>query len=63
MNDIGALDIFNDPSRVFNSDESNIQLCPKTGKVVGLKGWKNVYEVAPAPEKSTLTFLGIFSAQ
>ena len=55
--------IFEDASRIFNSDESNIQLCPKTGKVIGLRGWKNVYELGPAPEKSTLTFLGTFSAR
>ena len=55
-------EIFSDPSRIYNSDESNIQLCPKTGKVIGLKGWKNVYELGPGPEKSTLTFLGTFNA-
>ena len=55
--------IFQDPSHIFNSDESNIQLCPKTGKVVGLKGWRNVYELGTAPEKSTLTFLCTFSAR
>ena len=51
-----------DPSRVFNADETCIRLCPDTGKVLGIKGWKNIYEVAPGPEKSTLTFLGTFSA-
>ena len=56
-------EIFNDPARVYNSDESNIQLCPKTGKVLGIKGHKNIYEVAPGPEKSTLTFLGTFNAR
>ena len=59
---INALDVFDDPSRVCNSDESNLQLCPKTGKVIGPKGWKNVYELTPGPDKSTLTFLGTFSA-
>ena len=28
-----------------------------------MKGWKNVYELGPSPEKSTLTFLGTFSAR
>ena len=60
--ELDALDIFSDPSRVFNADESNLQLCPKTGKVVGVKGWKNCYQLAPGPEESTLTFLGTFSA-
>ena len=62
LRDINALEILDDPQRIFNLDESNIQLCPKTGKVVGIKGWRNVYELAPGPEKSTLTFVGTFSA-
>ena len=62
MEQIDALDIFDDPNRVFNCEESNIQLCPKTGTVIGIKRWKNVYELAPGPDKSTLTFLGTFSA-
>ena len=56
-------EIFSDPSRVFNSDETNIQLCPKTGKVIGIRGWKNVYDVSSGPEKSSLTFLGTFNAR
>ena len=51
-----------DPKRIFNSDESNIQLAPPTGKVISLTGWKNVYELAPGPEKSNLTFLGTYNA-
>ena len=62
LRDINALEILDDPQRIFNLDESNIQLCPKTGKVVRIKGWRNVYELAPGPEKSTLTFVGTFSA-
>ena len=54
LDEIGALDVLDDPSRVFNSDDSNIQLAPKTGTVVGIKGWKNCYEIAAGPEKSTL---------
>ena len=30
--------------------------------MIGIAKWKNVYEVAPGPEKSNLTFLGTFSA-
>lgn len=29
-----------DPKRIFNGDESGFALCPKTGKVLGLKGYK-----------------------
>ena len=60
--ELNALDVLEDPTRIFNCDETNIQLCPSTGKVIGIKGWKNVYELAPGPEKSTLTFVGTFSA-
>ena len=55
-------DLLTDSTRVYNCDETNIQLCPKTGNVIGIKGWRNIYEVAPGPEKSTLTFIGTFSA-
>ena len=32
-----------------------------TRKIIDIAKWKNVYEVAPGPEKSNLTFLGTFS--
>ena len=51
-----------DPNRIYNCDETNIQLAPNTGKVIGIKGQRNTYEVSPAPEKSNLTFVGTFSA-
>ena len=63
METIGQMSVFEDPSRVYNCDESNLQLCPKTGSVLGFKGWKNVYEVNPGPDKSTLTFVGTFNAR
>lgn len=31
------------PSRVYNADETNVQLCPKNTKVLAAKGCKNVY--------------------
>ena len=62
LNKLNAVDVIEDSSRVFNLDETNIQLCPSTGKVIGLKGWRNIYEITPGPEKSTLTFVGNFSA-
>ena len=62
LTELGALDVLEDPTRIFNCDETNVQLCPSTGKVIGIKGWKNVYELTPGPEKSTLTFVGTFSA-
>ena len=55
-------DILEDPSRVFNSDEMNIQLNPKKGNVISIQRWENVYETSPDPDKSNLTFLGTFGA-
>lgn len=40
-----ALDVLHDPTRIFNGDVTNFLLCPNTGKVLGMKGSKNVYEV------------------
>ena len=50
------------PSRILNCDEICIQLCPSTGKVLSITGYKNIYELAPAPDKSNLTFLETFRA-
>ena len=55
-------DILEDPSRFINADESNFMLCPRTGKVLGPKGWSNVYEILAGSEKDTLTVLGTFAA-
>ena len=62
LTELNHRDVLEDPTRIFNSDETCIQLCPKTGKVIGVKGWKNIYELSPGPEKSNLTFLGTFRA-
>ena len=60
--DANLEEMLGDSSRIFNCDETCVQLCPSTGKVIGIAGWKNIYEVAPGPEKSNLTFLGTFGA-
>lgn len=33
-------DIFKDPSRIYNADETGFMLCPKTGRVIAEKGSK-----------------------
>ena len=50
------------PRRVLNADETSFSLCPKSGKVLGPKGWRNVYEVKRGNEKDTLTVLATLSA-
>ena len=59
---VNALDVFEDPDRIFFLDETIIQLCKSTEKFVIIRGQRNVSEVAPARNKSTLTFVGTFSA-
>lgn len=54
-------EVFNDPRRVLNGDETSFAMCPKTGKVLAPKGWKNIYELKKASEKETITVLLVFS--
>lgn len=62
LKETGNEDIFNDPRRVLNGDETSFQMCPKTGKVLAPKGWKNIYEIKKGSEKETITVLLVFSA-
>ncbi|KAJ8910325.1 hypothetical protein NQ315_012331 [Exocentrus adspersus] len=52
-------DIFKDPSRIFNCDESGFCLCPKSGKVLGPRGYKNLYSIKLGNEKENITVLMI----
>lgn len=52
----------NDLKRVYNGDETNFLLCPKSGVVLAAKGDKNVYEIDNAPAKISLTVLFTFGA-
>nr|CAI5854571.1 unnamed protein product [Callosobruchus analis] len=56
------MEILNDPSRVFNADESGFQLCPKTKKVLAPRGAKNIYEVDVGQAKASITVLFTFAA-
>ncbi|KAI4472108.1 helix-turn-helix psq domain [Holotrichia oblita] len=47
---------------VFNGDESGFSLCPKSGKVLAPKGWKNLYQIKLGSDKENLTVLIVFSA-
>ncbi|KAJ8933286.1 hypothetical protein NQ314_014114 [Rhamnusium bicolor] len=51
-----------DPRRIFNGDESGFGLCPKTGKVLGPKGFKNLYSIQQGNEKENVTVLITFNA-
>ncbi|XP_031338075.1 uncharacterized protein LOC116166987 [Photinus pyralis] len=58
----GYDDILEDPSRIFNGDETAFMFCPKQEKVVAQKGSKDVYEVDAASSKSNLTVMFSFCA-
>ncbi|XP_013189681.1 uncharacterized protein LOC132903318 [Amyelois transitella] len=49
-------EILEDPSRIFNGDESAFYLSPKAGKVLAKKGDKHVYQ-SSGDEKDNLTVL------
>ena len=53
--------ILQDPSRIYNADESGFPLCPKQGKVLAMRGSSVVYHF-PNSDKSQLTVLACCSA-
>lgn len=55
-------DMIEDPSRVFNADETGIRTCMKSGLVLAPKGYKNLYEVSSGSEKESITVLCNYSA-
>lgn len=62
LRDENAIEILKDPTRVYNGDETNFVLCPKTCKVLAIKGTKNVYEVDQGKAKEAVTCMFSFSA-
>ena len=58
----GMTDIMKDSDRILNGDETGISLCPKSGKVLAPRGYKNVYVVKKGNEKETLTVLVMMTA-
>lgn len=51
------MDIFNDPKRIFNADESTFYMNPKGNRVLTRKGTYTVYSHIPNDEKECLTVL------
>lgn len=58
----GMADVLKDPDRILNGDETGVSLCPKSGKVLAPRGYKNVYVVKRGNEKETLTVLIMMTA-
>lgn len=53
--------ILQDPSRLYNADESGFSLCPKSGKVVARKGTSTVYNFTSS-DKTQITVLACMGA-
>lgn len=60
--EIGHEDILLDPRRIYNSDETGIELNPDKSKVLTRKGAKNVFQVEDAAAKVSVTTLYTISA-
>lgn len=54
--------ILDDPTRIFNCDETVLQICPKSGRVLGPRDIKDFYEVTQGHEKECITVLCMYSA-
>lgn len=57
-----ASDILTMPDRIFNGDETSFYICPKSGKVIAPRGYKNVYKIVKGKEKEAVTVLAFISA-
>ncbi len=61
VEEINDPSLLNDPSRWYNADETPFNMCPRTGKIISLKSWKNPYFFTGSDKKVT-TLLACFSA-
>ena len=52
----------NDPSRIFNGEETGFQICPSTGHVLAEKGAKIVYSIDESSPKENVNVMFPFSA-
>lgn len=62
LTDENCQDILNDPTRLFNGDETSFSLAPKTGNVIGPRGYRNIFQIKFSNEKENITVLLVFSA-
>lgn len=60
-NEVKDPTILQDPSRLYNADESGFSLCPKSGKVIARKGSSTVYHFTSS-DKTQITVLACMSA-
>lgn len=57
----GGMAVFEDPSRIYNADETGCPLEPPSGKVLAPRGAKFVYKTGSS-EKTQITVLACMSA-
>lgn len=57
LDSIEQKEILDHPERIVNGDESSF-----AGKVLGLKGYRNLYQVKQGNEKENITVLLVFNA-
>ncbi|CAG4934889.1 unnamed protein product [Parnassius apollo] len=57
-----ALEILEDPTRLYNADESGFKTCPESGRVLGPVGMKKFFEVKSGKEKEQLTVMACLNA-
>ena len=50
-------DILEDPTRIYNCDETGFPLVPKLGKVIAHRSSKHIYQVGTLPNKMQITVL------
>jgi hypothetical protein len=55
-------EVTEDPSRIFNGDETGFQLCPSTVPILAEKGTKNVYSIDEGSSKENINVMFSFSA-
>lgn len=60
--EVDATDALEDPTRVFNIDETGFCFSPSVGKVLALRGEKNVFEERSLQYKTNITVLGCVCA-
>ncbi len=60
LEEVGDPSLLNDPSRWYNADETPFNMCPRTGKIISPKSWRNPYFFTGSDKKIT-TLMACFS--
>jgi hypothetical protein len=55
-------EVMDDPSRIFNGEETGFHICPSTGSVLAQKGTTDVYSTDSGSSKENITVMFSFSS-